>query len=300
MEGARLWERVHLRETDAARTVIANVQGHDRRNSIVEDPGPTVHAQRNPLQKEHSISEVEAISVHLKRSLESVVLTILDQARTSRLLVSDVVDDKTSHDPLRIRWVEAFFPFTSPSWELEVFWQGEWLELLGCGVIKQSILDQAGKAGEAGWAFGMGLERVAMLMYSIPDIRLFWSQDERFLSQFVDGQPIRAFMPFSRYPGCPRDVAFWTPEGLLRIDGMATDAGFHENDVMQVIRDVGGDLVEYARNVDTFQHPESGRKSLCYNINYRSLERVISREEANALHDDVRHALVTRLGVELR
>lgn len=62
--------------------------------------------------------------------------------------------------------------------------QGKWLEVLGCGVIQDEVMDNAGRTGEIGWAFGLGLERLAMVLFSIPDIRLFWSDDPRFSSQF--------------------------------------------------------------------------------------------------------------------
>jgi len=66
------------------------------------------------------------------------------------------------------------------------------------------------------------------------------------------------------------------------------------------VRDIGGDVVEDVRKVDEFVHPKTGRKSLCYRINYRSLERTLTNEEANGFHEDVRRALVQKLGVELR
>ena len=293
-EGARLWDQKKL-NGNVAPAVEEDLRAFSKHDLLVTDPNPPFHPERNPLQQGHSADEVEAIGAHLKRSLEALVLAIFTQARTA---TDPLAQDKTQ-EPLQVRWVEAFFPFTAPSWELEVFWQGEWLEMLGCGVVNQSILNKCGVPDKLGWAFGIGLERVAMLLYSIPDIRLFWSQDDRFLSQFVVNEPIRRFVPFSKYPSCPRDVAFWVSKANATADGSIA-AGLHENDVMQVVRDIGGDLVEHVKLVDDFQHPKTGRKSYCYNINYRSLERVISREEANSLHEEVRNGLASRLGIELR
>lgn len=85
---------------------------------------------------------------------------------------------------VEMRWVDTYFPFTNPSFELEVFFKGDWLEVLGCGVVEQEIIRHAGKGEQLGWAFGLGLERLAMVLFSIPDIRLFWSEDPRFLDQF--------------------------------------------------------------------------------------------------------------------
>ncbi|KAH7432482.1 hypothetical protein KP509_07G024500 [Ceratopteris richardii] len=81
------------------------------------------------------------------------------------------------------RWVDTYFPFTNPSLELEIFFQGDWLEVLGCGVTEPAILENNGRAGTVAWAFGLGLERLAMVLFDIPDIRLFWSSDPRFTSQ---------------------------------------------------------------------------------------------------------------------
>lgn len=105
---------------------------------------------------------------------------------------------------------------------------------------------RVGVPDQVGWAFGLGLERIAMLLFGIPDIRLFWSRDERFLDQFVQGE-ITRFVPFSKHPPCYKDVAFW-------LKGSSSSAGggvpqFHENDMMEVVRGVAGDLVEDVRLV---------------------------------------------------
>jgi phenylalanyl-tRNA synthetase alpha chain len=77
-----------------------------------------------------------------------------------------------------------------------------------------------------------------MVLFSIPDIRLFWSTDSRFLSQFVQGK-INAFQPYSKYPSCHRDVSFW----------IAHSNTIHENDFCDVVRDIAGDLVEDVKKV---------------------------------------------------
>ncbi|MCJ1259407.1 hypothetical protein MMC24_007244 [Lignoscripta atroalba] len=301
MEGARTWDRRKVPDGNVAKEIWAELEKMPKHDLAVEDPNPTIHPERNPLQAEHhSIEEVEAIAAHLKKSLEGVVVEIFSKAREAAIAAGDASID--TEEPLRVRWIEAYFPFTSPSWELEVFWQGDWLELLGCGVVKQDLLSNAGVPNQIGWAFGVGLERVAMLLFSIPDIRLFWSKDTRFLSQFSSSGSIGRFVPFSKYPACYKDVAFWLRSSSNSAGGglRSNAQDFHENDVMEIVRDVGGDLVEDVKLVDDFTHPKTGRKSLCYRINYRSLERTLRNEEANELHEDVRKRLVDKLGVELR
>lgn len=103
------------------------------------------------------------------------------------------------------------------------------------------IFVRTGVGHKQGWAFGLGLERIAMVLFSIPDIRLFWSQDDRFLSQFRAGE-ISTFKPYSKYPECYKDLAFWLPDNgeVVRSGGKE----WHENDFMEVVRDEAGDLVE--------------------------------------------------------
>jgi len=299
MEGAMTWDRRKSEGGKVAGQVLKDLEALPKHDMEVLDPNPTTHPKRNPLQDTHNQEDVDAIASHLKQSLENVVVEIYRRAKGS-------TSDKAAEleEPLKVRWVEAYFPFTSPSWELEVFWQGDWLEVLGCGVVKQDLLNNAGVPSRTGWAFGIGIERIAMLLFNVPDIRLFWSQDSRFLSQFSESAEslVTRFAPFSKHPECYKDVSFWlrgsNAAGGLSPKGTAAD--FHENDLMELVRELCGDLVEDVRLTDDFTHPKTGRRSKCYRINYRSLERTLTNEETNELHEKVRAALVQRLGVELR
>ena len=78
------------------------------------------------------------------------------------------------------------FPYTDPSLEMEVDVDGKWVEVVGCGVVKGSVLKKLGVDPDnyTGWAFGFGIERIAMIRYGINDIRLFYENDVRFLKQF--------------------------------------------------------------------------------------------------------------------
>ncbi|KAL2926574.1 Phenylalanine--tRNA ligase chloroplastic/mitochondrial [Bienertia sinuspersici] len=125
---------------------------------------------------------------------------------------------------VEMRWVDTYFPFTSPSFELEIFFQEKWLEVLGCGVMEREILKRSDKPDNYAWAFGLGLERLAMVLFDIPDIRLFWSNDERFTSQFKKGQLGIKFKPFSKFPPCYKDMSFWINES------------FTENNLCEVVR----------------------------------------------------------------
>ena len=87
----------------------------------------------------------------------------------------------------KLRFRASYFPFTEPSAEVDVEWEeGKWLEILGCGMVHPNVLTNAGIDPEefTGYAFGMGVERLAMLRYGVKDLRTFFENDLRFLRQF--------------------------------------------------------------------------------------------------------------------
>jgi phenylalanyl-tRNA synthetase alpha chain len=98
----------------------------------------------------------------------------------------------------KIRLRPSYFPFTEPSAEVDIYWGLEtetdyritkgtgWLEIMGCGMVDPNVLSNCGIDPEkySGYAFGMGIERIAMLLYQIGDIRMFFENDVRFLKQF--------------------------------------------------------------------------------------------------------------------
>ncbi|MCB1590278.1 MAG: phenylalanine--tRNA ligase subunit alpha, partial [Xanthomonadales bacterium] len=85
-----------------------------------------------------------------------------------------------------MRFRPSFFPFTEPSAEVDIRWGDRWLEVLGCGMVHPNVLRNCGIDPEryTGFAFGMGVERFAMLRYGVTDLRAFFENDWRFLGQF--------------------------------------------------------------------------------------------------------------------
>ena len=87
-----------------------------------------------------------------------------------------------------LRFRASYFPFTEPSAEVDVLWsEGKWLEILGCGMVHPNVLEDLGIDSHefTGYAFGMGVERLAMLRYGVTDLRTFFDNDLRFLRQFA-------------------------------------------------------------------------------------------------------------------
>ncbi|KAF8507332.1 phenylalanyl-tRNA synthetase [Hysterangium stoloniferum] len=274
MEGACLWSTSEMRSLEEENARLDKELS--RQDIIIEDLSTIGHS--NPLQTAHDAHHAHLVAANLKHSLNGLML---------KLFKGD------GDEPLKVRWIDAHFPFTSPSFEVEVFYHGKWLEILGCGVVAQSTLNKASIKNELGWAFGLGLERIAMVLFQIPDIRLFWTNDERFLAQFQPGY-ITKFKPYSKYPPIDHDISFWLPLTPKE------EKALHENDLCDTVRDVAGDLVEDVKLVDDFVHPKTGRRSQCYRIHYRSMNRTLTQQEVNTTTAEIKGRLEDMFGVEIR
>ncbi|HEX5363560.1 MAG TPA: phenylalanine--tRNA ligase subunit alpha [Gallionella sp.] len=101
-------------------------------------------------------------------------------------VVQDFLQRFFERDDLRVRFRPSFFPFTEPSAEMDMSWNGGWLEIGGCGMVHPNVLKHVNIDSEKylGFAFGLGVERLAMLRYGVNDLRQFYESDLRFLKQF--------------------------------------------------------------------------------------------------------------------
>ena len=259
MEGVRLFDE---------HTFFNKVRG-ELNLQVFEEDG----VRTNDKQETHTLDTAKLLEIDLKDCLLGLA---------KDLFGSDI----------EYRWVDCYFPFTHPSWELEILWQGDWMEVLGCGVIEQRILNKSGASKKVGWAFGLGLERLAMKLYDIPDIRIFWSTDPGFLNQFETDNPNIKFKAVSKFPSCTNDLSFWIPENSEEL--------FSENDFYDLVRSVGGDLVEQVKLFDSFYHPKKKRSSQSYRITYRHMDRTLTQGEVNDLHQQVQKAAEEMLGVTIR
>lgn len=148
----------------------------------------------------------------------------------------------------------------------------------------------AGCEERIGWAFGLGLERLAMILYQIPDIRVFWSEDNGFTSQFAGKSYLEdiKFKSISHYAPLINDLSFWTSDTYMSSD-------FHD-----LVREVGGDLVESVSLIDEFKHPKTGKVSHCYRIVYRHMDKTLTQEEVTLVHSKITQEAAGRLRVEPR
>jgi phenylalanyl-tRNA synthetase alpha chain len=189
---------------------------------------------------------------------------------------------------VKYRFNEDTFPYTDPSLEVEVDVNGEWVEILGGGMPKKSVLKKMDVEGYNGWAFGFGLERLAIISMELPDIRLFWSDDERVVKQLKLGTK---FQDVSKFPPITRDISF------------VVDKSFEPNNYFDLIRDIGGDLVEEVSLLDKYENEEKFGKdkiSYTYRVIYRSIERTLLTEEINPLQEKIQNETIQQFGADVR
>lgn len=186
---------------------------------------------------------------------------------------------------------DVYFPFTTDSLEIEIDLKLEdgttkKLEVLGAGTVHPDIMFDLGLPNCQAWAFGLGLERLAMILFDIPDIRLFWSDDRRFLDQFSAGK-ITKFKPFSKFEACYKDISFFLSNK------------FSYNDLCAIARDEDeNNMIESIVLIDEFSKQE--RRSQCYRITYRSMDKTLKNSEIDKIQNSIRQRLVNELKVEIR
>jgi len=102
-------------------------------------------------------------------------------------VIADFLNNYFETEGMQVRFRPSFFPFTEPSAEMDMSWNGGWLEIGGCGMVHPNVLKHVGIDNEKyiGFAFGVGVERLAMLRYGVNDLRLFFENDLQFLKQFA-------------------------------------------------------------------------------------------------------------------
>jgi phenylalanyl-tRNA synthetase alpha chain len=180
---------------------------------------------------------------------------------------------KSIFGDVNFRFYEHNFPYTDPSFEMEAEIKGQWMEMLGSGMARKSVLANFGLTGYHGWAYGFGLERLAIASMDLPDIRLLWSKDARVTKQLKLGQK---FVEVSKFPPITRDISF------------VVNNDFVPNNYFDLIRDIGGDLVEQVEQLDKYENAKKfgeDKISYTYRVVYRSTERTLKIEEVEPLQN---------------
>ncbi len=176
------------------------------------------------------------------------------------------------------KFIPDEFPYTVESLEMDIKFNGEWMEVNGAGLVNPVVLKNFGLDPEVynGWAFGFG-DRLAMIKMGIPDIRILWSNDPRITSQFTDINS--QYKEVSKYPETSRDISF------------VIDKNINLNNYYEIVRDFAENLIEEVKLLDSYEDEEKfgkDKKSYTFRIVYRSPERTLTNEEINKIQEKIR------------
>lgn len=212
---------------------------------------------------------------------------------TQKDLVDVLVDIARMLYGEKVEWkvIPDDFPYTHQSVEMDIMVNGNWLEILGAGLVQDVVLQNLEVDPKVynGWAFGFGLDRLAMIKMGINDIRVLWSDDERITRQFTSLDS--KFKEVSKYPQAVRDISFIVGKNI----GL--------NNYYEVVRDCGGNLIEEVKLLDTYDDEKKfgkGNISYTFRIVYRSPERTLTSKEINDTHEQIRSKTVLELKATLR
>lgn len=229
--------------------------------------------------------------------MEGVIKIINDDPITELLdILGGLVKHLFPNSEYRVN--NDYFPFTSPSFEIEVLHNGEWVEILGCGVMHEDIVNNNNLEGKY-IAFGLGLDRYCMIAFEIPDIRYLWSTHERFIDQFSSGE-ICKFRPYSKLPNLRKDLSFWIPSNKV-----SNDKWIDENDFFELVRDICGEWIEEVKIFDEFFHPKKKMLSRAYKLILSPIDPNLKdpgtfNQKMNDLLELVRGEIQNKIDVELR
>jgi phenylalanyl-tRNA synthetase alpha chain len=191
---------------------------------------------------------------------------------------------------IKYKFIEDKFPYTVESLEMDIMFNGEWLEVNGAGLVNPVVLKNFGLDPEVynGWAFGFG-ERLAMIKMGIPDIRIIWSEDPRITGQFKDINS--KYKEVSKYPEISRDISF------------IIDKSINLNNYYEIVRDFAENLIEEVKLIDNYEDEKkfgADKMSYTFRIVYRSPERTLKNEEVNEIQEKIREKTKQELGAALR
>ncbi|HEX8552268.1 MAG TPA: phenylalanine--tRNA ligase subunit alpha [Abditibacteriaceae bacterium] len=162
-------------------TSAVQIRTMETRQPPVKIIAPGRVYRRDAVDRTHSAMFHQVEGLLIDRDV-----SFADLKGTLTTFLQQLFDSVPAGGGLKTRFRPHYFPFTEPSAEFDVFFNGRWLELGGCGMVHPKVLENVGYDPEkyTGFAFGFGIERMAMIRFDIDDIRNFYENDVRFLNQF--------------------------------------------------------------------------------------------------------------------
>ncbi len=213
-------------------------------------------------------------------------------------------------DDIKYRFNKDTFPYTKESLEVEVMFNWKWLEVLWAWIVLPSVMKKLWLDSEKynWWAFGFWIERLAMTLKQIPDIRLFWSTDERVIKQWWN---FEAYKEISNFPPVYKDISILVPKEKFKKDESESKKSWdlelkNEADLFEIAwitRDIWWDLIEELKITDIYENDKkfwNDKKSVSLKITFRSLERTLTNEEINKMYFQIRGKIQNELNYNLR
>jgi phenylalanyl-tRNA synthetase alpha chain len=202
-----------------------------------------------------------------------------------------------------------YFPFTHPSFEANVLYNNKWLEILGCGVVHTQILENNfGEKRYKGWAFGLGLERLAMILFKIPDIRLFWTDDIRFTNQFAKDK-LNIFVPYPVLDMISKDISFWlgNRDDEIKLESDENFCWNYINDFYEIVREIFADNVAEVKLIDKVNNKKKKLYSHTFRITFTPNDNYFDctnpakfNEHCNEQMKILNDTVIEKLGATLR
>ncbi|MBU2540112.1 hypothetical protein KJ786_03050 [Patescibacteria group bacterium] len=261
--------------------------------------------RKDEIDKNHfpAFHQIDGLYICKK---DQKVITLEDLKDILADIGKSIFGEKVEH-----KFIVDSFPFTDPSVEMDIKLGEQWMEVVGSGLVHKQVLKNFGLDPEVynGWAFGFGIDRLAMVKMGIPDIRVLWSDDLRITSQFKDINS--KYKEVSKYPETSRDISF------------VIDKNINLNNYYEIVRDfvpmtsssrildgraVGTEnsnvgIIEEVKLIDEYEDESKfgkDKKSYTFRIVYRSPERTLTNEEINKIQEEIREKTKQDLGATLR
>ena len=185
------------------------------------------------------------------------------------------------------------------------------MEILGCGVIEHQILKNSGCDKKFGWAFGIGLERLAMLMFEVPDIRMLWTEVPGYkksitnlISNLYDDMGVDpssydfSKMDISKVRNLRMPATYATNPPVTQHMGFFMKEKIEPNDVYDVVREISGEYIESVRIQDEFFHPKKKMQANMYELIFRCpAGQKLTNEKTIEMLDDIGRELVKSYGI---
>jgi phenylalanyl-tRNA synthetase alpha chain len=239
------------------------------------------------VYRRDAIDRLHAATPH-QLDLWRITRRPLDQADLDEM-VRLVVEALTLGRPYR--WEPRVHPYTLDGHQVDVCWDGEWIEVGECGLAHPEVLERAGLGGWSGLALGLGLDRLLMLRKGIPDIRLLRSADPRIAGQMTD---LAAYRPVSAMPAVRRDLSV-----AVDADDTAEDLGDRVRESLGPDADAVEEVTVLAETPYDLLPPQAVarlgirpcHKNVLVRVGLRHLERTLTDGEANHMRDAIYAAL---------